>query len=49
MKKLKQRNIPETVWSELGRLDKTLHNKLFLNSESNHTNVWRKQEDVRKV
>ena len=49
MKKLKQRNIPETVWSELGRLDKTLHNKLLLNSESNHTNVWRKQEDVPKV
>lgn len=49
MKKLKQRNIPETVWSELGRLGKTLHNKLLLNSESNHTNVWRKQEDVPKV
>lgn len=49
MKKLKQSNIPETVWSELGRLDKTLHNKLLLNSESNHTNVSRRQEDVQKV
>jgi len=49
MKKLKQSNIPKTVWSELGRLDKTLHNKLLLNSESNHTNVSRRQEDMQKV